>query len=80
MIQKLLTHPYLGKGFKRLKPDDLSILDTWVRNTLSMDGHELHVSAVRIFLDKLDKPKRWTLIVELASSLATVVTNTEKSE
>jgi hypothetical protein len=77
IIDELFKHPYLGKSFKKLKTDDMALINNWVRDNIKLNGDELQLSSVRMFMDKSDKPKRWTSIMELASCIAHQVKVTE---
>ena len=77
ILDQFLVHPYLGKSFQKLKPADLEVVKAWVGSTLALDGNQLQLSSVRMFMDRDNRPKNWTRIIELASCISTRVKTTE---
>ena len=63
-FNKLSEHPWLGKSFKKLTKDDVSMVQEWLAANSEIDRNRFNELAVRLFLDK-PKPKAWKEIEEL---------------
>lgn len=72
-MDSLLKHPYLSKSFNKLKQPDLDFIREYVINTVDKTPDELMLMSVRIYLDKLEKPKHWKIISEFANCFASRV-------
>lgn len=66
-INYLRTHPYLKKGFAKLKANEVLILENFLEANKDDGRDALSIKANRLFLDAKDKPKNWTTICEMAS-------------
>jgi hypothetical protein len=69
----LENHPLtmIQNGFKKLKRDELLIGINFIIQNDSLNKDDFEYKLNRLFMDKLEKPKNWTNILELLS-----ITNT----
>lgn len=58
------SHPWLHKAFRRLKPDEVAICETFIITNKALDKGAFELKVNRMFLDK-PKPKNFTIILEL---------------
>lgn len=65
IIEHLKSHPYLKKGFSKLKASEITLIEELLNS--SEDKDALAIKANRMFMDKSDKPKNWKIISEMAS-------------
>ena len=69
-ISYLSTHPWLKKGYAKLKKEEVALLTSFLENSSTDKGQAMD-QVNRMFLDKKTLPKNWTTISELASSAVT---------
>jgi len=65
-IKYLSTHPWLSKGFNKLKQSEKILLADFLDLKFS-DKSAAFTASNRMFMDKIDKPKNHLIISELIS-------------
>lgn len=67
-ISFISSHPYLKKGFDKLKKSEIDIFVGFFDIDYSDKSNAMQ-ACNRMFMDKSEKPKNWTTIMELVSSV-----------
>lgn len=67
-INYISNHPYLKKGFNKLKKSEVDVFVKFFE-TEYLDKSNAMQACNRMFMDKTDKPKNWSTIMELVSSV-----------
>lgn len=73
-LQELAKHPVLGKLFKKLTREELSVLTTFIYEHEHLDDNQFAHVANRWMIDKL-KPKHFTDMWSIAIQTIEVVNN-----
>lgn len=60
-------HAWLQKVYARLKKSDLSLVEGFILEHDHLDKEKFELAVNRMFLEK-EKPKNWTLVLELLSN------------
>ncbi len=71
----LEEHAWLGRIFKRLSKSELQIAKDFIQSHESTPQQEFEFAVNRMFLGKADKPKNYTMILELLSCANTQQAN-----
>ena len=64
-FNKLKNHPWLGRSFKKLTKDDIEFAISFLKENENNNDDIFCHKAVRLFIDKTQKPKAWKEIEEL---------------
>jgi hypothetical protein len=64
-FRALRTHAMYGKLFKRLRADDVTFCELFIRDNENLDTGDYRLKINRAFLDSKTKPKAWTEICDL---------------
>lgn len=71
-IESAFNHPFLKKGFIKLKKDEIEFCFSFIKENMDIDADKFEFKINRIFLDKEIKPKNWKIITELLSCSNTI--------
>jgi predicted nuclease of restriction endonuclease-like RecB superfamily len=74
-LEIAINHPFLRKGFQKLKKSDIDFLYNFINENMNLNTEEFEKTINRFFLDKQIKPKNWNIISELLSSSNTIFKN-----
>lgn len=61
------SHPWLKKAYAKMTKKDLEIAINFIESNHSLSPSEFEHKVNRMFIDKIDKPKNFTIILELLS-------------
>lgn len=67
-FKTLENHPFLGKSFKRLSKLERASCLLFLNSNQALSSDEFESAVNRWWLDCSDKPKNWTIMMELVSS------------
>ncbi len=62
----LATHAWLGRAYKQLKPDEMTLAREFIAAHDALDRGAFEMAVNRMFLDR-PKPRHWCQIMELLS-------------
>lgn len=60
--------PYQKKTFKKLTPSDIDLIRTFITDHIHLNHENFEKTLNRLFLHR-DRPKNWTLILEILSDI-----------
>lgn len=66
------THPWFKRVIKKLGAADIAFAESWIKRHEHLDLNDFQFATNRMFLDDPNKPKKWTIIVELISNANTL--------
>lgn len=69
-LEFVRSHPWLSKGFAKLKKADLVIITEFLDRDFASKSDAM-VACNRIFVDAANRPKQWTTILEIISAIIT---------
>lgn len=61
------THPWLRKLYNKLKKEEILICYKFIKTNELLNQSDFEIAINRMFLDNKNKPKNYTLILELLS-------------
>lgn len=61
----LKNHPWFGKSYSKLNKSEVEFAIKWLMDKNGLSKNEIAHQALRIWLDKMEKPKNWPRIEEL---------------
>ena len=64
-LKALESHAWFGRVYKKLSQADLRLCVEFIAANEGLDAGAFEKAVHRMFLDKLDKPRRWVEITEL---------------
>lgn len=67
-FQSLEADAWFSRVFKKLKVADKALCLEFIEKNDALDRAAFELAVNRMFLDKAEKPKNWTLIVELIAT------------
>jgi len=59
------THPMMHKTMSKLSVEEKNLCRSFINENDNLDRSAFEMKVNRMFLDKTDKPKEWTRILEL---------------
>lgn len=62
------NHAHYKKLWRTLKLPDLVIITSFIENNSHLEKDSFEYKLNRLFLDKIEKPKKWSLIMEFLST------------
>lgn len=69
-LTKLSNHPHYKFLLIKLSTSEKEIMRHFIIDSFDLDKNEFIYSVNRMFLDKTDKPKNWSLIMEILTVIA----------
>jgi hypothetical protein len=67
-FESLQNHPWLKKSWGKLKTVEREIARQFLNENAQLDRGQFEFKVNRMFLDQPNKPKNWTIILELLAN------------
>jgi len=75
IFENFKTHPRHSKYIKKLKTTDIDCLRSFILINDHLNKSDFESKLNRFFLDKIDKPKNYKIILDLLSCVNSAFTN-----
>jgi hypothetical protein len=67
-FHSLKTHAWFSRVYKKLSADDIKFCEQFISQYDALNKDDFEFTINRAFLDKAEKPTRWTLMIELLAN------------
>lgn len=62
------AHPWFSRYYNKLSTTDLKIINNFLYENRALGKDAFEKKVVRMFLDNPDRPRRWSIIIELLAN------------